>query len=213
MSQSTKTAAAECANMTKLLASALDDARKAQDRYDDAMMDYQEKYRVYSLGRDTYGSLCSGNCARGGVVEHGCHPICTNWTRLHPEPTRPAQPIQPNFGTFVCQVCSQSVDINALASRDVNVSQNALKQLQTCTVNLAGDQGKVIAGSESTKKETTTTSTTSTTSATTAPRKTNSTTILWIIGIIIFVVIAVVIAIVAMTWSDDDEEYEEEFTS
>lgn len=126
----------ECKKMTSLMTDAINTRAAQQKDYDDRMVEYQRRKGLRDAARIEYTSKCAGACAYGGVQEKGCHPMCTNWLRLNPEPIAPSAPIFPDLGTFVCTICSQSVDIAATASRDINVAKGAISQQMSCISSL-----------------------------------------------------------------------------
>ena len=126
----------ECKKMTSLMTDAINTRAAQQKDYDDRMVEYQRRKGLRDAAFIEYTSKCGGACTYGGVQEKGCYPMCTNWLRLNPVPIAPSAPIFPDLGTFVCTICSQSVDIAATASRDINVAKGAISQQMSCISSL-----------------------------------------------------------------------------
>lgn len=129
----TKAAIEECRAMTTELKSAIAARAAQQKTYDDLAMEYQRRKGIYDSAHQLFLQTCSGSCASGGVQRYGCDPMCTNWRALNLEPTPPTPPVFPSLGQFVCQICSQSVDVSATAGRDI---QTAVNQQMECTATL-----------------------------------------------------------------------------
>lgn len=109
--------------------------------------------------------------------------------------------------------------MNALAGGDVRMAQNAIQQLQTCTINLAqeasaakDDKPVVITGQDVIGDKTVasgTTKNTQTAQSTQSAQSAQSTrATLWIIIAIIVITALFIAVVLVLIMTDDDGEYE-----
>lgn len=138
--QATAGAIEECKQMTKRMSDIIAERGVQQKHFDDKMLEYQRRKGLRDMALIDYNRYCSGDCAFGGVQKKGCNPMCTNWVYLNPEPIPPAAPVFPDLGAFACTICTQNVDLKALASKDVNIARKALQQQMSCVTNLEAKQ-------------------------------------------------------------------------
>lgn len=130
----------ECKRMTQYLIAALEEQKAKTLNYEELLAEWTRRQGLYTSSKAQFDRLCvATGCAsatEGDVQKRGCNPMCLNWVTLNPAPLKPTPPVPPDLGTFVCSICSQSVDIDANAGRDINVLQGAINQQMACTTTL-----------------------------------------------------------------------------
>jgi len=193
MSQTQKVtdeAIVECKKMTARLSEIISSRELQQRQFDERMSEYQRKKGIHNMAQIEYNRHCSDGCQFGGVQTKGCHPMCTNWIYLNPEPIQPPAPVYPDLGAFACTICSQNVDVSALASHDVNIARKALEQQMSCVTNLNA-KAEINKNTQPASTPTSKPTSKPTTSKPTTSKNTGGlTSTQWIIiGIVMFVII------------------------
>lgn len=208
----------ECKRMTQYLIAALEEQKAKTLNYEELLAEWTRRQGLYTSSKAQFDRLCAATgCAsatEGDVQKRGCNPMCLNWATLNPAPLKPTPPVPPDLGTFVCSICSQSVEIDANAGRDINVLQGAINQQMACTTTLekqisdaassdASDDASSGSGSNPPPPVKPPPVTTNTTTDESPSQKSNIWTYVIVGIILVILIIGILVAIYFFTGDDD----------
>jgi hypothetical protein len=180
--------------MISQLQELLAEQKVEKEEYDRLVAEYNRRLGLYNGTAQLRADCASSGCASGGPK---CNPACRNLTTLNPRPIEPTRPITADLGTFICQICQQSVSLGAETdSGDINVAQNAVAQQMNCIAN-AETQLATANVAESAESAESTTEVVKPAESTEVAQSTGSKKII-IIGIIIFVCVIIIAIIIAL---------------
>jgi hypothetical protein len=126
-----------CSALTTQFEAALASLDKTRKDHDDLMVEYNRRRSVYDSAMAMHKIKCTGNCASYNGSDYYCDPVCRNLLHLNPiEPYKPDPIVVPGFGSFICQICEQNVNIDANAGRDAIIS--GINQQMSCIASAEG---------------------------------------------------------------------------